>query len=145
MGLCLLACGGPDQPYDQGIVEQPDTVLFYTVDEYAKVKEAVFTDTSVEITDPKRVVNGINKIYPQFKLALSSVSNDTVFTSVDNADQLTENIGSFGANEYLATVVINLTTLKNINFVSIDFRPGNHAMPGVYSKNNYQDYKEKNP
>jgi len=52
-------------------------------------------------------------------------------------------MGSSGASEYLSTVVVNLTTLKNVNYVNLDFPEGSHASPGVFSKNAFEKYKEK--
>jgi hypothetical protein len=142
--IMIHSCSGPDKsaPVQDTIMDQPDTVLFWTVDDYNKIKTRVFQDT-IKITDPKPVVNGINSLYPGVKLRLLNVSNDTVYAAIDSAYTLTESMGSFGAAEYLSTVVINLTTLENINFVSLEFIPGSHAMPGVYSKENYTNYIEK--
>ena len=142
--LMIYSCSGPDKraPVQETIMDQPDTVLFWTVDDYNKIKTRVFQDT-IRITDPKLVVNGINSVYPGVRLRLLNVSNDTVYAVIDSAYMLTERMGSFGAAEYLSTVVINLTTIENINFVSLEFIPGSHAMPGVYSKENYSNYTEK--
>ena len=83
--IIMLACSGPDKPADtadstaeQTIIDQPDTVLFWTVDDYNKTKSQVYKDT-IEVTDPKSVVNGINSIYPDIHLEYIKQSNDTVY------------------------------------------------------------------
>ncbi len=151
--IAVIACntGGDKkiQPSDadsltieETIVEQPDTVLFWTVDDYNKVKTQVYSD-SIGITDPQSVVNGINSIYKDIPLVFVKQSNDTVYAKVDNALTFANDMGSSGAAEYLSTVVVNLTTLKNVNFVNLDFPRGDHASPGVFSKKDYENFKSK--
>lgn len=124
------------------VVEQPDTVLFWTVDDYNKIKTQVYKDT-VDVTDPQSVVNGINSIYRDIHLLFIRQSNDTVYAKIDSAFTFTNDMGSSGAAEYLSTVVINLTTLNNVNFVNLDFPKGNHASPGVFSRKDYENFKIK--
>lgn len=124
------------------IIEQPDTVLFWTVDEYNKTKTRVFKD-SVEVTEPQSVINGINSIYKDIHLLFIKQSNDTVYAKIDSAFAFTNDMGTSGASEYLSTVVVNLTTLNNINFVNLDFPRGSHASPGVFSKKNYENISTK--
>lgn len=124
------------------VVEQPDTVLFWTVDDYNKIKTQVYKDT-VDVTDPQSVVNGINSIYRDIHLLFIKQSNDTVYAKIDSAFTFTNDMGSSGAAEYLSTVVINLTTLNNVNFVNLDFPKGNHASPGVFSRKDYENFKIK--
>lgn len=145
--IILSACNGPDKKagttdVENIVIDQPDTVLFWTVDDYNKIKTQVYKDTA-GITDPGSVINGINSIYPKIHLRFLNLSNDTVYAKIDSAFAFTDDMGSFGATEYLSTVVLNLTTLQNINYVNLDFPVGSHASPGVFAKNDYQDYKEK--
>lgn len=127
---------------EETIVEQPDTVLFWTIDDYSKIKTQVYKDT-LEITEPESVVNGINSIYKDIHLLFIKQSNDTVYAKIDSAFTFTNDMGSSGAAEYLSTVVINITTLKNVNFVNLDFPRGSHASPGVFSKKSYENFKIK--
>ncbi|MBX2922010.1 MAG: hypothetical protein KF746_07450 [Chitinophagaceae bacterium] len=148
----LQACGGPDEDpktksekenaLEEEIVEQPDTVLFWTVDNTNKLKKRVYAD-SVKITSPESVINGINSIYPSIELEFVKKSGDTVYAHIDKAETLTSDMGSYGASEYISTVVLNLTTLDSIHFVNLDFREGSHATPGVFPKSDYENYKEK--
>lgn len=150
--IIMFACTGPDKPADtaaadstaaeQTIIDQPDTVLFWTVDDYNKTKSQVYKDT-IEVTDPQSVVNGINSIYPDIHLEYIKQSNDTVYAAIDSAFSFTNDMGSSGASEYLSTVVVNLTTLKNVNYVNLDFPEGSHASPGVFAKSAFEKYKEK--
>lgn len=148
--VLLQACSGPDrtpeakdaEPEEEVIIEQPDTVLFWTVDNANKIKARVYKD-SVEISNPESVINGINSIYPSVQLKFVRRSGDTIYAHIDSAKALTSDMGSFGASEYISTVVLNLTTLDSVNFVNLDFPEGSHAAPGVFSKRNYESFKEK--
>jgi hypothetical protein len=127
---------------EETIIEQPDTVLFWTIDDYNKLKTQVYKDTAA-ITQPQSVINGINAIYPDIPLLFIKQSNDTIYAKIDSAAVFTNDMGTSGAAEYLSTVVINLTTLKNVNFVNLDFIRGSHALPGVFNKKNYENFKIK--
>lgn len=134
--------GSDSLAVEETVTEQPDTVLFWTVDDYNKVKTQVYKDT-VEITEPQSVVNGINSIYNDIPLSFIKQSNDTVYAKIDSAFVFADDMGTSGAAEYLSTVVINLTTLQNVNFVNLDFQRGSHASPGVFSKKTYQNFRIK--
>lgn len=147
MLVALTACSGPDKSVPpaaesdsvETVMEQPDTVLFWIVDDYKKTKSPVFKD-SIEITAPESVVNGINSIYNDIHLKFERRSNDTVYASIDSSFTFSNDMGTAGAAEYLSTVVINLTTLKNVNFVNLQFPVGSHATPGVFSKQSFEKY-----
>lgn len=148
--LFFQACSSPDKapvvketsPEEEVIVEQPDTVLFWTVDNTNKFKTRVYKDT-VEITEPESVINGINSLYPAVDLKFVKKSGDTIYARIDSAAALSSDMGSFGAQEYISAVVLNLTTLDRVNYVNLDFQEGSHAAPGVFSKKSYEAFKEK--
>lgn len=150
--VIFFSCSAPDQPANstdstgiteaETIIEQPDTVLFWTVNIEKKEKVRVYKDTA-GINDPVSIINGINTIYPDIRLEFVKLSGDTVYTHIDSASAFSDDVGSFGAAEYIAGVVINLTTLPDINYVNLDFPVGSHATPGVYSKSGYAAYTEK--
>lgn len=146
----LQACSGPDRKPDvkegpveeEVIVEQPDTVLFWTVDNTNKLKTRVYKDT-VAVSDPESVINGINTLYPAMELKFVKKSGDTIYARVDSSAALSSEVGSFGAQEYISAVVLNLTTLDSVNYVNLNFQEGSHAAPGVFSKKSYEAFKEK--
>jgi hypothetical protein len=153
--IAFIACSGPDKPAGNGgnsdsanlpepetVMEQPDTVLFWTINIEQKEKTRVYKDT-IAITDPQSIINGINSIYPSTRLEFVKLSGDTVYTHIDSSFTFANDVGSFGASEYISTVVLNLTMLPGINYVNLDFPEGSHASPGVFSKSSYAAYKEK--
>ncbi len=145
--LSMFSCSSPDKVPDtkdvdsvETVTEQPDTVLFWTVNSENRVKNRVFKDTLL-ITDPQSVINGIKSIYPSVALEFKQISGDTIYLHIDNASVFTDEIGTYGANEYIATVVLNLTSLPNVNYVNLDFKEGSHAAPGTFAKERFAAYK----
>jgi hypothetical protein len=51
---------------------------------------------------------------------------------------LANEIGNTGAENYLASTTFTLTELKNIKYVNIAMKPGDHAEPGVYSRDDFK-------
>jgi hypothetical protein len=43
-------------------------------------------------------------------------------------------MGTTGATAYIEAVTYTLTSLKNIHYVEFDFKEGDHAIPGRYSR-----------
>ncbi len=90
----------------------------------------------------ENTINELNRKYPKIKLEKIKISNDTLFTKIDDSMYLCESIGITGAEMYVADVVLNLTELKILRFIKIDFDEGSHIAPGVFSKSNFEAYKE---
>ncbi len=82
------------------------------------------------------------------KLALQKIVPPTVVVEVQNDKYLSEAMGSSGAQDYLAIATYTLTESPGIRSVEFVFPPGEHAMPGVYSRESFSGYtivmKDKN-
>lgn len=76
---------------------------------------------------------------PQVKLL--NVKNHTASVEVINAEYLTQRMGSSGAQAYLASVTFTLTENPEIKKVNFIFEEGDHAMPGIYSRSDFKNYK----
>jgi len=87
------------------------------------------------------MINMLNTLYPEIQLHFTTVSNDSIFVKVIKSAYLTQQIGSSGAEAYLAEVTYNLTELNGINFVDIRFKEGDHASPGTYSRTDFVHVK----
>ena len=85
---------------------------------------------------------GLNEMYSNIRLEKVKQSNDTLYTLIKNANYLTEQMGSAGSEQYIAQAVLNLTSAPGVKYVRIDFEVGSHAMPDVWSKENFKDFKE---
>ena len=80
----------------------------------------------------------LNTTYPELKLSIKNTSGDRLFLNLENGKYLTEQIGSTGAESYLGEVVYNLTEVAGIDFVNINFKQGDHAQPGTYSRTDFE-------
>ncbi len=85
----------------------------------------------------ENLISIINFTYPDIKIAFVKISGDTIFIKTINGNYLSKQMGSTGAETYLAEVVYNLTEIPNINFVHFGFKKGDHAGPGTYSRTDW--------
>jgi len=74
------------------------------------------------------------------KLTLRKIEPPTVVVEIVNDKYLSEAMGSSGAQDYLAVATYTLTESPGIRSVEFVFQPGEHAMPGVYSRESFSGY-----
>jgi len=86
------------------------------------------------------MVDAINIKYPQIMLSHQKKHNDTLDVSIENANYLTQQIGTAGAQAYLAEATFALTELKGIQAVNFLFKEGDHAVPKTYSRASFKDF-----
>jgi len=53
------------------------------------------------------------------------------------AEHLTQRMGSTGAEHFLATATFTLIEYDSIKFVNFIFEEGDHAKPGLYSRESF--------
>lgn len=111
-------------------------VEFDTVSLYFTMK---FRDNSKPLTTGQVLVL-LNEKYPDIPVELDKISYDTVFVKIDNSSVLTQQSGTAGADAFLATVIYNLSEFRNITCVNFDFEPGDHAVPGTYSREDFIEF-----
>ena len=68
------------------------------------------------------------------------MQGDTIITRIPDAIQLTQNIGTSGAESYLAEATFSLTEIPTIKAVKIEFEEGDHAMPGTFTRATFKDF-----
>jgi hypothetical protein len=83
--------------------------------------------------------DGLHHEYP--KIILRKIEQQTAHIEIVNDQFLTENMGSSGAQDYLAIVTYTLTENPRIKAVNFIFQAGEHAMPGMYSREDFTNYK----
>ena len=84
------------------------------------------------------VINFLNHQYPEVILQNIKTVADTLFTKIPESEYLSQHMGSAGADFYLKSATYLLTDLPGINYVSFDFTEGDHAVPGVYKKQDWE-------
>jgi len=87
------------------------------------------------------LIKHINSRYDHIRLQLVKISNDTVFVKIRNSNFLTQQMGSTGADMYMTEATYNLSELNNIGYVNFDFKEGDHASPGTYSRTDFTNIK----
>ncbi len=157
MSMLLFSCGSNDSKEevvyqterDTAVVkDNPDTTvkiinnkIFWSVQPNTQSdKRQLQKPATVAISTfaPQQLVDSLNNIFPDMQLVFRKIGHDTLYARIPQSMRLTDNIGDTGAENYLATVVYNLTELPGIKYVNLFFLPGNHAEPGVYSRDDFK-------
>lgn len=128
---------GPATDTTQTLV--PDTLLAWRVDAEAMKMTRESNVDSIYFTIP-RIINGLNSKYPNVPLRFLRRGGDTVFTEVPDANYLGERMGSAGSTAWFADVVINLTAISGVNFVSFEMEPHSHAQSAVIGRDQYSNW-----
>jgi hypothetical protein len=81
----------------------------------------------------------INKTWPRVQIKYIKASNDTAFITIPESEVLTQQMGSAGAESFMVSTVYSFTEIKGIKYVSFDFEFGDHASPGVYNRNSWDE------
>jgi hypothetical protein len=71
------------------------------------------------------------------KLKLINIKGNVANVEVINAEHLTQRMGTSGADHFLAIATFTLTEHKEIKFINFIFEVGDHANPGIYSRENF--------
>jgi hypothetical protein len=143
MASLITACGGGN---DKKATEVPEDST-----EAPYSWEAVLNDSTGRLEMKKRedefpdtssvaaVLAFINTRYPQILIEFERQSGDTLFSFIPDAHYLTQQMGSTGPTMYLAELVYNLTELPGIRQVYVRFEEGDHAQPGLFSRDSFRD------
>lgn len=87
------------------------------------------------------LINDLNAAWENVKLVLVKQSNDTLYVSIPDSEYLGQQMGSAGAQAYMASTTYNLTELKGVRYVNYAMQPGDHASPGVFSRKSFENYQ----
>ena len=98
-------------------------------------------EASLDTFTSSHLVELLNQNFPDIKLYLKKISHDTIYVKIPDSKRLTNELGNTGAQNYLAAATFTLTELKNVRFVNIDMEPGDHAEPGVYSRDDFKNLR----
>ncbi len=98
--------------------------LISAINKSDKDPEIFRTPSDKEPTDPP-------------KLKLIDIKGQIINVDVINDEYLTQRMGSTGAEEFLAMATFTLTEHDNIKFINFIFEEGDHARPGLYSREKF--------
>lgn len=77
------------------------------------------------------------------RIRLQSVADGVAHIEIINAEYLTQRMGTSGAQNYLAATTFSLTETPGVRAVDFNFPSGDHAAPGVYTRESFKDYAVK--
>jgi hypothetical protein len=122
----------------------PETRLYIwrATPDYEKVKNE---NAQPAILTVDSLIKGLNEYYANVYLEKVKQSSDTLYTRIADSRFLANQMGSTGAEIYIADVVLNLTSVSGVKYVHVDMEEGSHAQPGTWSAANFNAYKEKKP
>lgn len=78
---------------------------------------------------------------PAPQITFKKIEGNTLYVKLENAEYVTQRMGSAGANEFMALATFSLTDIKGVQFVDFEFEEGDHARPGKYSRDS-GEFKE---
>ncbi|HRD57083.1 MAG TPA: hypothetical protein PK504_03495 [Ferruginibacter sp.] len=124
------------------IIYNPETTLYiwHATGDYKKIKNPNLPDEGIKSADS--LIRGLNEYYADVLLEKVKQSGDTIYTVIKDNNYLGNQMGSTGAEVYLADVILNLTSVPGIQYVRIDMDVANHIAPGTWSAKNFIKYKE---
>jgi hypothetical protein len=93
---------------------------------------------------PKDLIVKLNRIFKRAhspEATLVKVEDKTAFVKIREDLKLTQEMGTTGAANYINSIVYTLFSVKGIQCVTLDFKAGDHAVPGTFCPG--QDYKNE--
>lgn len=125
-------------PFVPGSNPESELFVWKTSPDYTREYNRNFKP---EILDADSLIKGINEMNEQVLLEKVKISGDTIYTEIKDSQYLGNQMGSTGAEIYVADVVLNLTAVPGIKYVNIQLKEGSHVQPGTWNKKNFEKYK----
>jgi len=144
----IISCSGNNNDNDINVKAEEIMMPMSSYDlpcaEVNLYNKTIRRDTLVDVNrlNVDSVIKGLNWRYDNFGLVKQKMSGDTIYLFIQNSKYLAEEIGTTGAEEYIADVVANITAVKGVNFIYLSFKGGAHASPGLYGRDMLDDLKE---
>ena len=119
------------------IINRP---MIWTVDdenpEMIKLKKP--ENIRLDTFSSAHLIQLINNNFPDIHIDLVKISHDTMYVKIPDSKKLTQEIGNTGAEDYMASATYTLTEFKNIKFINFDMKEGDHAGPGIFSREDFK-------
>ncbi len=123
--------------FGEAILDENDpSVWIYDYDADIPVKNREVIKDTLSLQEWVDFFNAQNE---KVHLEFLKHNGDTLFVKIPESTVLTQQMGTAGADGYLSIATYTLTESQLVNFVHFDFEEGDHAMPGVYSRQYYID------
>lgn len=120
------------------IIEESKLYIWKADYDYTKIQNSSIQPSQINADS---LIKGLNGLYENVLLQKEKISGDTIYTYITNSEYLTNQMGSTGAEVYIADAVLNLAEVPGVKYVSIKMKEGSHAQSGVWTKQNFEKYK----
>jgi hypothetical protein len=128
---------------EDGSLFAPDKLLW--VSDFDTIKNEFYLRQQRKVNPDSltaaNLINDLNAAWENIKLVLVKSSNDTLYVSIPDSEFLGQQMGSAGAQAYMASTTYNLTELKGIKYVNYTMQAGDHVSPGTYSRKSFENYR----
>lgn len=81
----------------------------------------------------------INNTWPNVQIKYIETFGDTVYLEIPESTVLTQQMGTAGAQQFMVSTTYSFTELPNVRYVVFGFEEGDHAVPGVYSRDSWDN------
>jgi hypothetical protein len=92
---------------------------------------------------PYELIEILNKRSDKCKIEYIDITEDTITIRLLNDEYLTEQMGTCGADCYMAETIFTLTESDMIQFVRFEMDYCSHASPGLYCRKDYESMIRK--
>jgi len=114
---------------------QPEYAFYYLeFNEELGVDEIVVQRKFEENIDAEFIKEQLNFTYPTVQISRIEEKQEVIDVYIQDANYLTQQMGSYGADEYLLHTVYAFTSLAGVETVRFHFKEGDHAEPRAYSR-----------
>jgi hypothetical protein len=115
-----------------------DHVLDTNTNEFVPTKLRAVSGDTLRVETVEYLVN---QNWPDVQIDVLRTAGDTVFVSIPESTALTQSMGTAGAEQFLVSTTYSFTEIKGIKYVHYAFEVGDHAMPGVYNRDSWNNKK----
>jgi hypothetical protein len=137
-----------DTVYDSPLSSNSDSILhvknkslLWQVSDSNGLKLQTPLSAGIDTIPVKKIIDLINDNYDSIHVDYIRTSNDTAYVHIPHSEMLTDRIGNTGAEIFMASSTYSITAAKGVKYVNFNFKEGDHASPGVYSRDEFKNLK----
>lgn len=121
---------------------QPEFAFYYLeYNEETGEDEIVVQEVIQPEMDEEFIQQRLNLTYPKVQISEINLDSDSILNVyIEDATYLTQQMGSYGAQEYLLHAVFAFTSIEKIKAVHFHFKEGDHAEPKLYFREDFKQY-----
>lgn len=130
-----------DHSASQSLNEGKALVLPYIAEVNDETSEVYLKENPQRSPIPltkEELAEALNIKYPEITIQAGEIKTDTLHITIPDPTFLTQQSGTTGAQTYLAEATFAFTELPEVRVVFFDFKEGDHAVPGPYTRSSFK-------